>query len=65
MRLLSDPIKKGDDIVACGRPLLSSPDQLAIVTQCLKDVDALPVRQGFDSASGRSESSHIAPADLD
>lgn len=50
VRLVSYPIKKGDYIMTRGRPLLSSPDQLAIAAQCPKHVDVVPVRQWFDWA---------------
>ena len=45
MRLVGDLIEKGDDVVAPGRSLLRRPNQLAIMAQCAKHVDALPVRQ--------------------
>lgn len=45
MRLIRDLIEKGNDILALGRSLLSSPNQLAVVAQCAKHVDPLPVRQ--------------------
>ena len=48
VRLLRYLVEKGDHIVACGRPLLCRPDQLAVVAQGPKHVDALPMRQRFD-----------------
>jgi len=45
MRLVGDLIEKGDDVFAPGRSLLRSPNQLAIMAQCAKHVDPLPVRQ--------------------
>lgn len=44
VRLQRYLIKKGDHILACCWPLLSSPYQLAVVAQCTKHVDPLPVR---------------------
>jgi len=41
-------INKSDGIVACGRSLLRTPNQLAAVAQCPEYVDALPMRQRFD-----------------
>jgi len=41
-------INKSDGIVACGRSLLRTLNQLAAVAQCPEYVDALPMRQRFD-----------------
>jgi hypothetical protein len=45
VRLVGDLIEEGDDVFASGRSLLRSPNQLAIMAQCAKHVDPLPVRQ--------------------
>jgi hypothetical protein len=45
MRLIGDLIEKGDDVFTPGRSLLRRPDQLAIMAQCAKHIDPLPVRQ--------------------
>jgi len=48
VRLGCNLIEKSNHIVACGRSLLCCPDQLAVMAQCPKHIDALSMRQWFD-----------------
>jgi hypothetical protein len=47
-RLERNLIEECDHIVACRRPLLSVPNQLAVMTQGSKHIHALSVRERFD-----------------
>ena len=48
VRLERNLIEEGDHIVACRRPLLSAPGQLAVLAQGPEHIHALPVRERFD-----------------
>lgn len=50
VRLVGYPIEEGDDVIACGRPLLRSPYQLSVMAQCAEHVDPLSVGQWLDGA---------------
>lgn len=50
VRLSRNVVDERDDVATCRRPLLRGPGQRAIVTQCPKHVNALPMCERFNGA---------------